>query len=115
MSEFVEFLHEVFEPFGPIRSRKMFGGHGIFHQDLMFALVADDELYIKADVDSIPEFKRRELGPFEFNAGGEIKTMNYYRAPEEIFDDPDAALYWAQLGFDAAVRAQRTKAKKTNK
>ena len=32
MSEFVDYLGEVFERFGPIKARNMFGGHGIYHR-----------------------------------------------------------------------------------
>ena len=40
MDEFVDYLREVFELFGPIRARKMFSGYGIYHNGLMFGLVA---------------------------------------------------------------------------
>lgn len=42
MSDFVDNLEAVFAEFGTIQSRRMFGGYGIFHDGLMFALVADD-------------------------------------------------------------------------
>ena len=113
MSEFVNYLHEVFEHFGVIHSRKMFGGNGIYHNDLMFALVADDELYIKADDQSIAEFEQLGLTPFAItNKDGKVMTMRYYHAPEDIFDDPELARHWAQLGFDAALRAKQVKSKK---
>ncbi len=64
MSEFVDNLQSVFELFGPIAAKRMFGGFGIYHDGLMFALVADDELYLKADKQSIPEFETKGLGPF---------------------------------------------------
>lgn len=116
MSEFVEYLHEVFAQFGPIRSRRMFGGHGIYHNELMFALVADDELYLKADDESIPRFEALGLGPFEFvKKDGNTATMRYYRAPEEIFDDPELAQDWAEIGYGAAVRAASGKKGKTSK
>jgi DNA transformation protein len=47
MSEFTDYLHEVFEDFGAIRVRRMFGGEGVYHQGLMFALVANERLYLK--------------------------------------------------------------------
>jgi len=50
VSEFVVYLKEVFEQLGPIRARKMFGGYGIYHDGVMFGLVADDTLYLKAVV-----------------------------------------------------------------
>jgi DNA transformation protein len=46
MNEFVDYLHEVFELFGPIRARKMFSEYGIYHNGLMFGLVAGDTLYL---------------------------------------------------------------------
>lgn len=123
MSEFVDYLHEVFESFGPIRSRRMFGGHGIYHNDLMFGLVADDELYLKTDKDNIQLFEERGLEAFEFHSDTKVIKMSYYAAPEEIFDDPDQARYWAESAFDAALRnnaikerrASNKKAKKKTK
>ena len=52
MDEFVNYLHEVFKAFGPIHTRRMFGGHGVFHEGLMFGLVADGVLYLKADTET---------------------------------------------------------------
>ncbi len=45
-NEFVEHLNEVFRLFGAIHSKQMFGGYGIYHQGLMFGLVANDTLYL---------------------------------------------------------------------
>jgi DNA transformation protein len=112
MSEFVEYLHEVFQQFGAIRSRKMFGGFGIYHADLMFGLVADDELYLKTDTENIGEFKSRGLQPFAYNKDGKIMKMSYLQAPEEIYDDHDEAERWAQIAFGAALRAAHKKRQK---
>ena len=47
--EFSAHLDDLFGPLGPIRTRRMFGGAGVFLDDAMFALVVDDVLYMKAD------------------------------------------------------------------
>ncbi len=107
MSEFVTYLHEVFASFGPISSKRMFGGHGIYHQGLMFGLVADDALYLKADALSRGEFDSRGLLPFEFVKQGKPTQMSYFAVPERIFDDPDDAAVWANRGFQAAVRCMK--------
>ena len=114
MSGFVDYLHEVFVELGPISSRKMFGGYGIYHQNLMFGLVADDELYLKTDRDNITQFEQAESKPFEYNKNGKLMKMSYFQAPAEIYDDPSLALEWGTLAFDAALRAASKKtAKKT--
>ena len=115
MSEFVNYLAEVFEPFGETRSRKMFGGHGLYHDDLMFGLIADDTLYLKADDQSKQTFLDQGLTPFMYNKNGRQLPMSYYQAPESIFDDPDEAVRWARLAFDAALRNRKPKRKRSKK
>ena len=109
MSEFVENLNEVFTRFGPIRAKRMFGGHGIYHSGLMFGLVADDVLYLKADKQSADRFIQQGLQSFGYDKGGKRVQMSYYMAPEEIYDDPDIAKEWAELAFEAALRGKRRK------
>lgn len=114
MTEFVDYLREIFAGFGDVRSRRMFGGYGLFHNDLMMGLIADDVLYLKADKESAAAFTDRGLDPFEYTKNGKTMKMSYFLAPEEIFDDPDEAKRWAALAYDAAVRS-RTPKKKAKK
>ena len=107
MSEFVDYLHEVFAPFGRVIAKPMFGGHGIYHDGLMFGLVADDELYLKADATTRTDFEAAGSVPFEYMKKGKPTNLSYYRAPEAIFDDPDEALNWARLAYDAALRGRK--------
>lgn len=109
MSEFVDNLEAVFAAFGPIRTRRMFGGYGVYHEDLMFGLVADDVLYLKADGQSAEMFRNRGLAQFEYQAKGRLSRMSYYTAPEEIFDDPEAARQWAVRAFEAALRSRKAR------
>ena len=54
---FHDLLVDLFETVGKVGFRKMFGGLGVFRHGLMFALVADDTLYLKADETSAIAFK----------------------------------------------------------
>ena len=107
MSNYIDFLHEVLESFGPITTRKIFGGYGIYHQGLIFGLVADDELYLKVDKVSIAEFVGAGLPAFEYDKNGKIMKMLYHKAPEEIYDDFKLAVYWANLAYEAALRQKK--------
>lgn len=114
MSEFVEYLTEVFRNFGAVQSRRMFGGYGIYRDNLMFGLVADDVLYLKVDDQSVALFEDKDLEPFEYSKNGKSMRMSYHMAPEDIFDDPDVAREWAELAFAAALRSRKP-AKSTKK
>ena len=107
MSEYVKYLKEAFHEFGPIQPRRMFGGYGIFHKGLMFALVADDTLYLKADEVISQHFIERELEQFSYEKQGKAFKMSYYMAPEDIFDDPEEAKIWADRSYAAAVRSKK--------
>ncbi|MCC1495501.1 TfoX/Sxy family protein [Alcanivorax sp. 1008] len=107
MSQFTQYLQEVFELFGPISARKMFGGSGIYHQGLMFGLVSDDILYLKADAENVSYFQEQGLGPFEYNKQGKVMKISYYQAPDEIMDDREQAAIWAQRSFAAALRGKK--------
>ena len=111
MSQFVENLHEVFAAFGAVTARRMFGGYGVFHEGLMFGLVADDVLYLKVDDTSVGAFQRLGLTPFVYEQAGKRSAMSYYLAPEAVFDDPQEARRWAVVAFEAAQRSKRPKKK----
>lgn len=112
MSEFVEYLQEVFAPFGEIRSRRMFGGYGIYHKDLMFGLIADNVLYLKADNEAVIRFEEKGLGPFQYLKNGKAMNMSYFLAPEEIYDDPEVATEWANIAYNSALRSKKPAKKK---
>jgi DNA transformation protein and related proteins len=105
LSELVRSLPEVFERFGRVEARRMFGGHGIYHDGRMFALVARDTLYLKSDPESAVHFDRLRLPRFEYQRKGKTMQMSYREAPAEVFDDRDEAARWARLAWEAALRS----------
>ena len=85
MSEFVQSLHEIFERFGRIEPRRMFGGHGIFHEGRMIAIVLTDTLYLKSDATSAEHFDKQNLPPFTYERNGKTMPMSYRQAPADLF------------------------------
>lgn len=113
---FIEQAEELFLPFGAIRVRKMFGGAGVYCDDLFFAIMDDGAIYFKADEETRKAFETRGLSPFTFDMkDGSSASMSYYSAPEEIFDDEDELRRWTTLALDAARRAAKFKKKPAKK
>ena len=116
MSEFVRSLHEVFERLGRIEARRMFGGHGLYHEGRMFALVTGDTLYLKSDAESAAHFDRLALPPFSYERQGRMTPTSYRQAPAEVFEDRDEAARWGRRAYEAALRSgHRPKAKAPTK
>lgn len=107
MSEFIDYVKEVFKSFGPVQARKMFGGCGLFYDGVMFGLIADDVLYLKSDQAIESHFTDRELERFTYEKRGKSIRMSYFMAPEELFEDSEQAAIWARRSLDAAVRAKQ--------
>ena len=104
--EFVSYVMELLAPFGDVRARRMFGAYGIFRGDLMFGIVADEALYLKADDVNRTDFEARGLERFVYYKKGKPMYLSYYQAPEEALDNSGDMLAWAEKSFAAAIRAQ---------
>jgi DNA transformation protein len=109
--EFVEYIIEILEPFGNIKARKMFGGYGIYKNMLMFALIADNELYFKADSDTAKYFKSQDLEPFTYQAKGKLIALSYYKISPEIIEDGELLTKYFNMAYSSALNSDGIKAK----
>lgn len=46
--DFVDYVAEQLREAGAIRSRKMFGEYGLYCDDVFFAVICDDQFFVKA-------------------------------------------------------------------
>lgn len=110
---FVAYIVDLMRPFAQVVARPMFGGFGIYLDGLMFALIANERLYFKADEQSIPDFVRAGLGPFTYEFKGKPGALKYYEAPPEAYEEPQHMGTWARRGYECALRQRKpVKAKK---
>ncbi len=98
-------------PLGPVRARAMFGGHGIYLDDVMFALTADDRLWMKVDDENREAFLTAggEAFTYRRDAAAKPVTMSYVSVPDDIWDDPAEMIGWAEQALAAARRNQAKK------
>ena len=105
--EYVEYLLECLQSTGPVRAKSMFGGFGIYMNDLMFALVADDILYFKTGDNNRDDYIQRNLKPFFYERAGKKITMSYHEAPAEVFDDEEKMSLWANRAIESAIGVRK--------
>ncbi len=103
-NDFIDYVIEQMHDLGVVNARRMFGGHGLFFDGLMFALVANDCLYLKADAESIPEFQTRELSAFSYYKKGKEFNLSYFQCPAECLEDDNEMTVWARTAYDVALR-----------
>jgi DNA transformation protein len=103
-------IRELFAEFGAVQVRRMFGGAGVYADGLMFALVSDGLIYLKADADSVPDFERENCAPFQYDTkAGKRAIMSYWRLPDRLYDDSEELAAWARRALAAARRGAEGK------
>jgi iron-sulfur cluster assembly protein len=94
-------------------ARRMFGGAGVFRDGLMFALIINEVLYLKADEATEGDFKAEGLSPFTYETKRDTRTvMSYWRAPERCLDDPDDMTEWCRKAYAVALKTVKPKKKR---
>jgi DNA transformation protein len=113
--EYVAHIVDLLQFIGPVESKSMFGGFGVFLEGLMFGLVADNELYLKVDNQNRQDYEDLGLQAFSFEKNGKEFKMSYYQAPEEAMEDAELLSTWASNAYGAAMRAAAKKGGKRKK
>ncbi len=111
--DLVDWLGEALADLGSLSARHMMGGRTLYLDGIVFAIIADDDLWFKADAASDAIWDEAGCPRFTYTMGeGRTGTMNYRRAPDEVHDDPEALRRWAGLALEAGRRGPAKKARK---
>jgi DNA transformation protein and related proteins len=110
-----DFIRELFAEFGEVSIKRMFGGQGLYAGSLMFGLVADAVIYLKADETTSPAYAAENCAPFGFETKhGRRVLTSYWRLPDRLYDEPAELAQWARsaLAVAKAKKAANNKAMK---
>lgn len=135
-SDLVDHCLELLAPLGAVRAKRMFGGHGIYIDDLFVAIIGFERLYLKTDTASRerfqaaggepfvymrppgpplrggppPEGERASLGrPGASSVKRGAVALGYWTVPAEAMESPALMQPWARQAIDAALRARAAK------
>ena len=103
-------VEEAMEPVGRVSLRKMMGGATLYLDGVIFAILVDDGIWLKSDAvaDSLWDGEGCEKFSVTFR-DGKVDTMNYRRAPLDVYDDPEAMRRWAAPAVEAGLRSAAKK------
>ena len=102
---FADFVVEQLEGCGPITTKRMFGGVGIYSGDIFFALIDNDVLYLKVNDSNRDDFVRAGSGPFR-PYGPDGESMQYYDVPVSVLEDSDELARWGRKAIAVAIAAK---------
>lgn len=103
---FVAHCLELLSPLGEARARRMFGGHGLYVDDLFVAIVAGERLYLKAGAEAAQHFGAAGGEPFTYERDGRRAALGFWTPPAEAMESPELMRPWARLALQAALSAR---------
>ncbi|MDF2153678.1 TfoX/Sxy family DNA transformation protein [Vibrio sp. CAU 1672] len=104
---------KLFEQLGPIKSRSMFGGFGLFADETMFALVVNNQLHIRADQKASSDFEAQGFKPYVYKKRGFPVVTKYYAVSADLWESPQRLVEVALHSLEVArqEKAQQANAK----
>ena len=106
---------ELLAPLGAVRAKPMFGGWGLYADEVFIAVIAGDRLFLKTSAESRPAFEAAGCEPFVYDAKTKAVAMSYWSAPPDALDSPALMLPWARQALQAALQTRAAKAPKAPK
>ncbi len=104
----VDLSLELLAALGNVRTRRMFGGWGLYAGDAFVGLILNEQLYLKTRPQSAPVLAAAGCQPFTHSAKGRTVTIGFWSAPAEAMDSPAAMEPWARLALQAALAGRST-------
>lgn len=105
-NEFASHCAELLAPAGSVRVRRMFGGHGLYLDDLFVAIVTGEALYLKADSQTAAAFEKAGGTRFAYRAQGRSVSLQFWSPPAEAMESPRLMQPWVRLAAQAALRSR---------
>jgi DNA transformation protein len=98
-------VQEALEPLGSVTMRKMMGGATLYLDGVIFAILDEGEIWFKSDAEADAIWDAHGCERFSMTfKDGRVDTMNYRRAPPDVYDEADAMRHWAAVALEAGLR-----------
>jgi DNA transformation protein and related proteins len=110
-SDYLNYVLEQLVGLGGVSARRMFGGVGLYCEELFFGLIDNDTLYLRVNDDNRADYTVRGMGPFRPYADRPELSMTYFEIPADVLEDPPQLVSWARRSVAAAVLAGKRPAR----
>ena len=109
---FREFVLDQLAGVEGLRARSMFGGVGLYAEDVFFGILAADVVFFKVSDSNRREYEAAGSSPFRPYAN-RVMTMSYYNVPIVVLEDASLLAEWAARAVAAARTAKTATPAKT--
>ena len=107
-ASFRDFVLDQLSGVDALRARAMFGGVGLYADDVFFGILAADVLYFKVDDTNRRGYETAGSSPFKPYADRAM-SMPYYNVPIGVLEDAVTLGEWAARAVKVAKTARSAK------
>ena len=105
---YLAFVLDQLQGLDALFHKRMFGGVGLYQDEIFFGLIAGDVLYFKVDQTTRARYEKAGSRAFQPYGEGSY-SMSYYEVPAHVFEDREMILAWARQAVAAALRNRSAK------
>lgn len=107
---FHEYVIDLFRGFPGITSRGMFSGWALYQDGIVFAIIAEGDLYFKSDEQTQSYFEEADSHPFVYvRKDARPIALSYWSVPEEVLENEEELALWVERSAAVSKRARKTK------
>jgi DNA transformation protein and related proteins len=112
---FKEFVLDQLSTLPEVRTRAMFGAHGLYCGEIFFGILDEGRLFFKTDAQSQKAYIAQGMGPFTYKAKGKTVTLGFHEVPPDVLESAPELVAWAQRAVKIAAAKSKRKSKKKSK
>ena len=110
-AKLIKDLDAKLAPVGHFQARRMFGGMGVYLDDVIFGLIFDGTLWLRVDDRNRADFEQAGMAPFTYEkSDGKQISITYWECPAKVLKDGKLLRDW--VAKSKAASAERKRAKK---
>lgn len=109
-SEYTDYVLELLQPIGSVRTRRFFGGVSLVLDTVQFAMIMDNTLYFVVDDETRQPYEAVGMQPFSYlTKKGRVQVRRYVELPEDVLMDAEQLRCWARDAIRVASKTLKPK------
>ena len=98
-TDYILYIEDLLSSFGTIKIKPMFGGYGVYKDQHIIAIIADDEMYFKGDDMYQNQYDACHATQFTYEKKGKNMKMRYWKPPVKVLEDHDELSIWVNQAY----------------
>lgn len=103
---FRDYILDQLSGMSEFETKNMFGGTALLRNGVAFAKIKHGSLWLKVDDGNITDFEERGMVQYTYGKDNS-RTLNFYETPDEVMEDSELLIQWANKASEAANRSKK--------